>query len=352
MKNLQRFEIKKKLIAVTFSLAVALICILFLADNPMIAIQSFLLGPISSISRLGNVVEMMIPLTFTGLAVSVMFRANQINMGSEGIFFISAVFASYLAINLRIPRHLHAIVVLVLSMLLGGILNLIPAYLKVKFKSSELVSSLMLNYIWLFLGLYIVNYHIRDTSAGDLASLKFQESAKLTNVIPGTRIHMGLIIALLLSVGLYIMIFKTKLGYKIRLTGNNEEFAKYSGINVLKIILISQLVGGMLAGLGGATEVLGMYSRFKWKTSPNYGFDGIIIASLAGNNPLFVPIAAFLISYLRIGSDVMGIYSNIPSELIVMIQALIIILVVAKNFMAKSKRKLVIEAANQEGGAS
>ena len=347
MNKLKRFEMLRTLSLLLISLVIVIIAIAILADNPQVAIVSFLYGPISSVSRFGNVIEMMIPLVFTGLAVSVMFQANQFNMGADGIFFIGSIVAGLVATKLSLSGIFHPAVAILIAGLVGAVLNLIPAILKVKFGASELVSSLMLNYVWVLMGLFVINYIIKDPMAGDLASLPFKETATLTTIIPRTRIHTGLIIALLTSFASYIFLYKTKLGYKVRITGANNDFAKYSGINVIAIIILSQVVGGFIAGIGGGIEVLGMYNRIKWKASPGYGFDGVIIAALASNNPLYVPFAAFFMSYLRIGSDIMSINSNIPSELIVIMQAVIIVLIVSNKFLSKKRQSIIVEQVKE-----
>src|SRR5699024_8057618 len=107
--------------------------------------------------------------------------------------------------------------------------------------------------------------------------------------------------AIAVTVLLYLLMFKTKFGYEVRISGSNPEFAKYSGINTAKVIILTQVIAGAVAGLGGAVEQMGMYQRFNWQDSPSYAWDGVIIAILSGNNPKLVPFAAFFLAYIRVG---------------------------------------------------
>jgi len=147
---------------------------------------------------------------------------------------------------------------------------------------------------------------------------------------------------------------KTRWGYRIRLTGANAKFAQYSGIDTNAVIVYSQVIGGFIAGLGGSIEILGMYTRFSWQTLPGYGWDGVIVAILARNNPIFVPVAAFFLAYLRIGADIMSRYSDVPNEFVTLIQGTIIILIAASSFLAKYRHRMVFKEATRqvaEGGS-
>ena len=134
-------------------------------------------------------------------------------------------------------------------------------------------------------------------------------------------------------------------GFALKLTGENQAFARYSGVGVGGVILASQSIGGLLGGMGGAVQVLGMYDRFQWTSLPGYGFDGVIVAILARKNPVMVPVAAFFLAYLRIGSDVMSSSTDVTNELVSIIQSIIILFVSAKVFLEAYRQKLVVKEA-------
>jgi simple sugar transport system permease protein len=204
-----------------------------------------------------------------------------------------------------------------------------------------MVSSLMLNYVALFTGLYLMNAFFRDDTYGFLASHKLPQTSVLVKFVPGTAIHTGVFLAVALIVLSYLFIYKTRAGYEIRVMGQNAKYAKYTGLNVANAIILSQVLGGAIAGLGGAVEVMGMYARFQWTTLPGYGWDGVIIAILARNKPQYVPLAALFLAYLRVGANVMARVTDVPSEIITVIQAIMIMLVTATALLGRLKQKTV-----------
>ncbi len=352
MHSESKFEVIRTLVAILIALLLAFIIILFVSQEPITAFLKLITGPFSSLRHFGNIIETAIPLIFTGLSISVMFQANQFNLAAEGAFFIGGVVATIAAIHFNLPPVIHPLVAIVLGAVAGGIVCLISALLKVKWNASELVSSLMLNYIFFLLGIYIINYFLRDPNAGAMVSYQFKDNAMLSRLIPRTRIHTGLFIAALCIVLMYLFLYRTKWGYALRMTGLNQSFAEYSGINTVKVIIYSQLLGGITAGIGGATEILGMYNRFQWQALPQYGFDGVIVAIIARNNPVFIPIAAFFLAYLRIGADIMSRYTDVQNEMVAVIQAVMIMLIAAQGFLAKYRHKMIVKGAKQHGKLS
>lgn len=351
----RKFDILRTFVSIAIALGLALIVVAFISDDPFDTIQKFLLGPMSSQRRMFNVIELMIPLIFTGVAMCIVQQAAMINLIADGAFYIAASFATYIALNTTLPVGIHPIFILIISMIVGGLCGMIPAVLKVKWKANEVVSSIMMNYVLAFLGLYILNYHMKDISVGFNASFELPESAKLPIILPKTRLHFGIFIVLAVVVLSYFLLYKSKWGYEMRMTGENANFARYSGINVKKVILYASFLSGAIAGLGGGTEILGMYSRFQWEKSPGYGWDGIMVAILAKNNPALVPLAAFFLAYLRIGADILSRDAGIPVEFASVIQGLIIILIAAEMFLSGLKHKAITKEsqkmmAKQEGG--
>ncbi len=344
-KSLKLFELGRIVIAIVIALALAMVIIFFNSDMPGEALKSFLLGPLDSLRHIGNVLELMIPLIFCGLSVSIMFSAAQFNLGAEGGFFFGAIGASFLAVNWNLPPVIHPFIAILWGGAIGAVFCGIPGLLKIKWGASELVSSLMFNYIAFFFGLYLINYFLRDVNAGAMVSYPFGETAKLIKLIPKTKVHFGIFIAILMIFLSAVFIFRTRWGYRIRVIGKNIAFAEYSGINTANTILLSQLVGGFIAGMGGAVEVLGLYRRFTWQSLPGYGWTGVIVAILARNNPLYVPVAAFFLAYLSIGADIMSRQTDVPNEFVAIIQGVIIILVAAEAFLARQRHKLVVKEA-------
>lgn len=340
-----RFEILRTVSAIGIALAIVLVIVAFVSSNPIEAITALLLGPVSSLRRFGNVIELMIPLTFTGLAVSVILKTNRFNLSSEGAFFLGGIVATWIAIMSPFSPMITIILIVVATLLVGALVGFIPAILNKKFYANELVTSLMLNYIVAYFVKYLLNNKLRDTSKSIIQSLPIPKDVRLSLLIPGTRIHVGLLVMILLVVAAWLIIYKTKWGYALRATGANEKFAVYTGIKVSTVVLLAQMIGTAIAGLGGGIEILGMYSSFQWLETPGYGFDGVIISTLARGNPAMVPLSAFFLAYVRVGADILNRTSDIPAEIVSIVQATIILLIAAKAFLAKRKHKMVVKQA-------
>lgn len=347
----KRFDMFKTAVAIAIALGIAFVVIALVSSEPVKAITQFTTGPLSSLRRIGNVLELMVPLMFCGTAVAIMYQASQFNLITEGAFFLAATVSVWFVTSVQMPKGIHAVVGILIGGIVGAACAFVPAILKVKFKANEVVSSIMLNYVLQFLGMYILIRQMKDESSGYNASAPIPETAKLANILPKTRLHVGFIIALVVVVLAYIFIFKTKWGYAIRMTGQNMNFAKYSGISVTVVMLYSQLIGGFIGGMGGAIEQFGLYERFQWDKMPGYGWDGVLISVLAKNNPIFVPVASLFLAYIRIGADVMRSSTDVPTEFVNVIQAIIIMLIAAEMFMSKIKHRLIVKNAQREAEA-
>ncbi|MBR5521766.1 MAG: ABC transporter permease [Oscillospiraceae bacterium] len=346
----RRFNVLKTAVAILLSLGFALLVITFVSNEPVKAITAFIVGPFQKASRMSNIVEVMTPLLFTGTAICIMYQANQFSMIGEGAFLIGANLCTWVSITLQSMAGLPLLLICFVVAIMAGVASaMVPAILKVKFRANEVVSSIMMNYVLLKLSDYFFYYHFRDVPSGQQASYPIPTQIKLPKLIPGLRLHAGVLIGLAVCVVAYLFIYKTKWGYQVRMTGANINFAKYSGISVLGVALSTQLIGGAIAGLGGAVEILGRYDRFIWfGTQPGFGFDGVLVGVLAKNNPLLVPVAALFLAYMRTGADVMNRVSDVPIEFVDVVQGLIILFVAAEMFMAKYKHKLIVNNAKKQ----
>lgn len=343
--SVKRFEIIRMFFSILIALLVSFVLIFFVSEQPVEAITTLITGPFKSKRNLANVVEAMIPLIFTGTGVCIMFSANQINLAAEGGFHLGGLVAAVCALTLGLPAGVSPLVGLVCAAVVGALFTAVPAFMKIKTGSSEMVSSLMMNYLSLWFCTFILMHYICDASVGS-ASHKLPITSELPTLISGTRIHVGFIIALLVAVLGYVFLYKTKTGYELRITGENQKFAEYSGISIVKVILISQLLGGAIAGLGGGVEILGpIYNRFSWTALLGYGWDAIVICTLAKKNPIKTPLAALFLAYLRVGASIMARSTDVTLEIVQITQGVIIVLAVAEQFLSKTKHKLIAREA-------
>jgi len=338
-------DVAKTAAAILLSFAATIVLICLVSSTPLETVKDFFLGPFETTRRMGNIIEMAIPICFTGCGICIMYSTGHINMGSSGYFYMGGLAASVIAYGMLLPAGVHPAVCILFGGVVTALIAAIPAILCIKWDINEVVSSLMLNYIWVYLGSWVLRTFMLDPNAGFNASKAYQETSKLARIIPGTRIHVGLIIAAAVVLFSWLFLKKTKWGYQIRMMGMNGKFAVYSGMGVTGILLSSQMIGGMIAGIGGATEVLGMYSRFEWGAAPTTGFDGIMVAAIAQRNPALVPVAALFLAYIRVGADVISRTSDIPSEIVSIIQALIIMLVGAQMFLSGIRHKQIVKAS-------
>lgn len=360
------FSLVRGLAAIGIALLVTMLLIFICADAESFsgklaltadAMHQLLIGPALrangaiSTKNLSDVLAAMIPTVFTGLATCVMFSANQFNLGAEGGIMLGAFTAAVCAIYLDLPAGIAPVICVLAGAAAVGAMMLIPAVLKAKLGVSEMVNSLMLNYVVMYIIKYLLNSHLADKSKGQIQSYEFSSNAAIPQLIEnGSKLSWGFIVAMVFVVLTALFMYRTRWGYAIRMIGINQDFAMYSGMKVGAIVILSQVLGGALAGMGGGLEMLGRYTTFSWSALPGYGWTGITVAILAGNNPAFVPLAAFFMAYLDKGCSLMSTYSGVPSQLIDIIQALIFLFFAAEQFLSGYRQKLVVKSTQEELG--
>lgn len=341
MQKKRKFEwygIIRVAASIMISLIIAAGIIFIVADNPGIALWKFLLGPFSTRRNFFNVVENMIPLVFCGLAINIMHKSGLFSMVADSSFYFAGVVAAMIAITSPVPAGANHILILATSMLTGGIIGIIPVIIKKRTGANELVISLMMNYIFFNFGYWLIRRSFLDPSNGSF-SVEFQKTAMLMKIVPKTNTHLGLIIMIVAVILMWILMDKAKFGRELQITGANLKFAEHVGIDVGKVIILSQLIGGMLAGLGGGVEMIGMYTKFQWISPLNYVWDGILINLLASKKPAMIPLSAFFISYIRIGALVMSRGGDVDAEIVAIIQGIIIILIASEKFLYGMKKR-------------
>ncbi|NIK76519.1 simple sugar transport system permease protein [Paenibacillus castaneae] len=336
--------------AVLAALVIGIIIIFCVSNEPISAIHAFLVEPLTNAFTLGSVLNRMVPLVFTGLAIVVVFQSGVFSMGAEGQLYIGALTGALAAVYIPgLSPWLHIPLVILCSIVGGGLFGMLPGLLKAYFKADEIVSTLMFNFIAVLFVSYLLNNVFKDASSGGFARTPYiQDSAKLFQIIPGFPTHYGFIIALLAVAVVYLLLYKTRTGYELRLVGKNPLFAQYGGIKTKKVIVLSITISGALAGLGGAVEVMGVHGALKDNFSAGLGFDGIIVSLLARNHPVAVIITAFFYAYLQIGGQTMQANSDVPRDLAIIIQAILVVFVSSQAIFNYLKQR----KASRTGGAS
>ncbi len=351
-----QFSILRTAMAILISLIIAFVLIATVSDNAGKDFITLLIGPLKNASRLTTIISKFIPLLFTGTAICLVNSAGQTNIAAEGAFFAGAVASTAVAIIPGIPSVIHIPLCMIAGAVAGAIIMGIPGILHVRYDVVTIVSSLMINYVALYLGLYIILNPLRDPAAGFEASYRFAESTILPVLFGNSRIHIGLVFGILAVILGYLLLYHTSFGISARTIGENRKFAVYSGMPVGKAIVGISLVAGCISGIGGTLETLGNYQRFMYGGLTNHGWDGVMLAVLCHNKPQYMPLAALFLAYIRTSADALNFSSSIPPEIISIIQAVIIILVAAERFLAKWEHRAIVKNTKREmktqGGAN
>lgn len=344
MQTSRLFDSARVAAAITISLIIAIGIISLVSKEPLLALSYFLRGPVYSLAHIGNVIEMAIPLSFAGLSCAILFKSNLFNLGAEGLFFSSALLSAMLASQLPLPHVVSPLFITLCGGILGGLLGCIPCVLYLKWRTNMFVVSIMMNNILYGICMYLLNQN-RDLTAYAIVSPPFLQSAKLAKLIPGTRIHWGLVILIVCCMFLTWFISKTKWGYEIRMMGINQHFARYSGMSIPGVMFLVHALAGFVAGVGGSVEILGMYNKFQWTVLPGYGLDGALVALLARSNPAMVPLAAVFLAYIRIGTDMMSRMSDVSAEMVSIVQSVIILLISSQLLLQGLKNRVLLKEA-------
>lgn len=355
------FNFLKMLAALAIAIAIIVVVVFLISDDPIKSLGYFFLSPFDSVRHIGNIIENATPVLFTGIATCLLFAAGDVTLAGEGSVFLGGFLGAAVAVTLPIESKILSVIAILAAGLGGGLLSLVPVVAKKKFHSDSFVFSLLLNYVVLYVGVYVLNYYLHDFSyTSGVATVMFPNGAVLDSLVPKTSVNIGFPMGIAFAAVAWFFMYRTRWGYDAQLVRNNENFAKYTGVNIVKISLLTAFLGGVVAAIGGAVDVLGKYPRYSWVALPGYGWDGFMVATLAYYNPIFVPFAALFLGYIRTGAQILNLKSNIPLELISAIQAIMILMIASKAMMNKLQQKRIeeqtrlrsrLESEQKEAGA-
>jgi general nucleoside transport system permease protein len=282
-----------------------------------------------------------IPLGFTGLAIAFSYSAGIFNIGAEGQLQLAALVTAVIATSGFLETSpLLLPVIIIAGMLMGGLWALAPGMLKAYKGFNEIVVTMLLNYVAILLVSFFLQGPIQAEGAFYPQTELFPDVARLGKIIRGYTLHQGFWIFLVMVVVVYVILFKTTFGFRIRAVGFNPEGALFAGIDYRKILVLSMVCSGALAGLGGSVEILGVHRRLMEGFSPGYGYDAIAVALLANLNPVGVIFSSFFFGALRNAASGLQIDFGIPVSFIYIIQALAIIFVVSSQGMPRIIRNV------------
>jgi ABC-type uncharacterized transport system permease subunit len=272
-----------------------------------------------------------VPYIFLGLAVALGFRAGLFNIGAEGQFYLGAIFGVLAGYNLHgLPAIVHIPLALGFGMLGGFLWAAIPGLLKARFGAHEVITTIMLNYVAFQLTDFLINRGpMSDKHASAPRTPVIDPAAQLPVLLTGSRLHLGLIIALLAIPVVWFLLERTTVGFRIRAVGLSQGAARAAGISVAWTFVLAMGISGALAGLAGSDEILGVSHYMPSSFSVGYGFDSIAVALLARSNPWAILPSAFLFGAMRHGAAFMQLQTQVSSDLISIVQAIVIMFVAA-----------------------
>ncbi|MGE4584662.1 MAG: ABC transporter permease [Sphaerochaeta sp.] len=298
-----------------------------------------LLEPLKTTLQLSEVLLRAIPLTIIALGISVAYRSGIINIGAEGQMAMGILGTTAVALAFpELPKVVLLPMAILAGAISGGIWGFIPGFLKAKLQVSELLSTVMLNYIAAQFYTFLLRGPMLDPAeismgSGTPQSMRLTKNIWLDRFLHGTRLHTGLFFALLLALLIYFLLWKTSYGYKMRAAGASSRAARYGGINVTWYLVIAMVISGAFAGMAGAIEIAGVHRRAIEGITGGYGFSGIVVALFGGLHPAGIIPASFFFGLLIVGADMTQRMVGVPANMVNVLQGVIILVIVATKMI-------------------
>jgi general nucleoside transport system permease protein len=352
------FRAALPVLAMFAALLIGAVVLLFLKVNPLSAYASIVTGVFGSVSGFTQSLVKATPLLLVGLGICIAFRASMINIGAEGQIILGALGATAWSLAFRNwPGWLLLPTTLLASFLAGALWGFFPGLLKARFQVNEILSTVMMNAIALQLMNLLVRGPLIDpagvTAGTYLAqSERLPESVWLLRLIPQTLLNTGTILAVVLAFVVYLFLWRTTIGFRIRAVGLNPDASRYAGVNVPFYQALSLTLAGGFAGLAGAVEVMGVHHRLLEGITSGYGFSGIVAALFGGLHPLGLIPAAWVFGSLLVGADKMQRAVQVPSALIDTLLGLVVLFVVGSAYLSKrwaARRAIATSKTENEG---
>jgi ABC-type uncharacterized transport system permease subunit len=356
MKNFFRSEWVSRLIdallpvfATLAALIIGAVMLLLLGVNPVVAYKALWDGAFGSANAFAETLVKATPLLLVGLGICISFRGDVINIGGEGQMIIGGILATWIGLTFTgLPGWLAITLAMFAGFFGGAIWGGIPGYLKAYFNVNEILSTVMMNAI----AVQIMNFMMRGPMLDPIQAAKASKIPQTARLIEAfrlahwspTRLHLGALIAVILAILVYILLWRTTLGYRIRAVGMNPHASRYAGIKVPRYIVMSLLLSGAFAGLAGAIQVYGVNYRMITDGSAsgftgNAGFNGIVAALFGQLHPLWTIPASILFGALLVGANQMQRVVQVPSALITALNGLVVVFVVSSEFLRRRRQR-------------
>ncbi len=340
------------------ALLVGAIMLLFLKVNPIQAYQALWDGAFGSSNAFAETLVKATPLLLVALGICISFRGDVINIGGEGQMIVGAILATWVGLTFTtLPGWLVITLAMLAGFLGGAIWGGIPGFLKAYFNVNEILSTVMMNAIAVQLMNFLLRGPMIDPSQAELASkipqtARLLEAFRLPRLAP-TRLHLGAMIAVILAVLVYILLWRTTWGYRIRAVGQNPHASRYAGIKVPRYVVLALLLSGAFAGLAGAIQVYGVNYRMITDGSASgftgsAGFNGIVAALFGQLHPLWSIPASVLFGALLVGANSMQRVVQVPSALVIALNGLVVVFVVSSEILRRRRQRRRLAAVGQD----
>ena len=335
-------------VAVVLALLLGGLILLALGSNPVEAYLSMWEGafgnPFENPTRLINTITRSIPLLLVAVGICIAFRGGVINIGAEGQLIIGAVSVTAFSVGVgdRLPPLIFVPLALLVGSGAGAIWGAVPGYLKARFAVNEILSTVMMNQIAIQFVLFLLSGPLIDPREVELGT-RIPQSAKLPTAVwlgrlfPPTRLHAGLFIALITAVLVWLLLWRTPLGYRLRAVGQSRDASRYAGISVPLYLTLALTLSGALAGLAGAVELIGVPHRMVEGFAVGYGFAGIVVALFGRLHPLGAIPSAFFFGAMLTGAERMQRTIQVPSATIIAIQGIVVLFVVSSDLWVRRR---------------
>ena len=323
------------LLAAFAAVAIGAVVIKAVGASPMDAYLTIITGPTQDLFGISEILVRAVPLILVALGIAISFRSGIINIGAEGQMLMGILASTATALALPgLPKTVLLPLVLLAGAVAGGLWAGIAGWLRARLGVNEILSTVMLNYIAAQFYTFLLRGPMIDPGelqmgSGTPQSMRLPESAWLGRLVPGTRLHMGLVLALVLAAAVYVLLWRTTWGFRLRAAGAEAKAARYAGISVPRSLVAAMLFAGAFAGLAGAVEVTGVHHRAIENITSGYGFAGIVVALFGALHPAgIVPAAAFF-GLLLVGADMTQRSVGVPANMILVLQGVIILAIVS-----------------------
>lgn len=345
----------KYLFAIGMVALIGALIVLSQGNDPLEALRAIISGAFGSKRAIGTTIRWATPTIITSISALIAFRSGIWNVGIEGQMYFGAFMCAVIGYETALPHGLHIALCLLVAGTCGMLYALIPAILKVYLNVNELISTLMLNYVAVYMTEFLTfRYMGFDTSelADAIATNEMHASARLSTLIPGTSATTGLLIGIAIALIVFLFYRHTAKGYEFKMVGQNLRFSKYGGVNARRTFMTIFLVSGFIAGICGGTEMCGNFGKFRTAFATNLGWDGVMVASIARNSPIGVIFVSYVWGILKAGSLQLERVTSNNRLVVNIVQALFVLMVsvdfrsLYKTYVSRSQYRLL---RRQEG---